>query len=167
MFRRSPLLRALIAAILTVALSRTLSVMAAGNGDRGADVASTPAKNVLGTQLQACGFDPVTGFYRDGFCHTGPTDTGRHVVAAVCTQEFLEFTASRGNPLNRPAPAYGFPGLKPGDRWCLCALRWKEAYDAGVAPPVDLAATHEGALRYVTMEQLQEHALQPNAGGDL
>jgi uncharacterized protein (DUF2237 family) len=121
----------------------------------------TPNKNVLGGELQPCCLDPVTGYYRDGLCRTGPTDTGRHVVCARMTAEFLAFTKSRGNDLSTPIPAYQFPGLKPGDQWCLCALRWREAYEAGVAPPVVLAATHERALQYVTLEALKEHALLP------
>jgi uncharacterized protein len=122
-------------------------------------MASTAAKNVLGTTLQDCSQDPVTGFYRDGCCHTGPNDTGRHVVCARMTAEFLAFSRSRGNDLTQVIPQFNFPGLKPGDRWCLCVLRWKEAWEAGVAPPVLLAATHEGALRHVTLEALQAHAL--------
>ncbi|CAH1001242.1 hypothetical protein LEM8419_02141 [Neolewinella maritima] len=113
-------------------------------------------KNVLGTALQGCCTDPMTGFYRDGVCRTGPQDTGRHVVCAVMTEEFLTFTKSRGNDLSTPVPAYAFPGLKPGDGWCLCALRWKEAYEAGMAPPVRLEATHESALKYVSLEALRE-----------
>ena len=113
--------------------------------------------NVLGTPLKPCCTDPLTGFYRDGICRTGPLDTGRHVVCAVMTEEFLTFTKARGNDLSTPVPAYDFPGLKPGDGWCLCALRWKEAYEAGVAPPVRLEATHEAALRYVSLEALREN----------
>ena len=113
--------------------------------------------NVLGSPLQPCCTDPLTGFYRDGVCRTGPLDTGRHVVCAVMTEEFLTFTKGQGNDLSTPVPAYDFPGLKPGDGWCLCALRWKEAYDAGLAPPVRLEATHEAALRYVTLEALREN----------
>ena len=113
--------------------------------------------NVLGQPLQACCTDPLTGFYRDGICRTGPLDTGRHVVCAVMTEEFLTFTKARGNDLSTPVPAYDFPGLKPGDGWCLCALRWKEAYEAGVAPPVRLEATHEAALQYVSLEALREN----------
>ena len=100
------------------------------------------AKNVLGTELKSCCESPMTGFYRDGMCHTGGGDVGVHVICAQVTGEFLEFSRTRGNDLISPAPAMGFPGLKPGDRWCLCASRWKEALDAGVAPPVVLAATH-------------------------
>jgi uncharacterized protein (DUF2237 family) len=111
--------------------------------------------NVLGTPLQSCCTDPVTGFYRDGHCRTGPTDSGRHVVCAVMTEDFLTFTKARGNDLSTPVPQYQFPGLRPGDGWCLCALRWKEAYDAGLAPPVRLEATHEAALNFVTLEMLE------------
>jgi uncharacterized protein len=102
----------------------------------------------------------MTGFYRDGFCHTDEHDQGRHVVCAIMTEAFLHFTHSRGNDLITPRPEYRFPGLKPGDRWCLCALRWKEAYDAGVAPPVLLACTHERALSYVKLKSLKELAFE-------
>jgi uncharacterized protein len=118
-------------------------------------IISETARNVLGTPLQACCFEPKTGYYRDGFCHTGPDDHGVHVVCAVVTQAFLDFSKSRGNDLMTPSP--WFPGLKPGDRWCLCAMRWKEAYDAGVAPPVVLESTHTNALRHVTVAQLEQH----------
>ena len=114
--------------------------------------------NVLGGSLQTCCTDPMTGFYRDGRCVTGPQDSGKHVICAVVTEAFLLFSQGRGNDLINPLPAYGFPGLKPGDRWCLCASRWQEAYDAGVAPPVVLEATHEAALQYVSLEALQTHA---------
>ena len=122
-------------------------------------------KNVLGTPLQPCCTDPMTGFYRDGYCRTGPLDTGRHVICAVMTEEFLAFTKSRGNDLSTPLPAHDFPGLRPGDGWCLCALRWKEAYDHDVnlAPPVRLESTHEHALTYVTLEQLQSRQLKQTA----
>ena len=116
-----------------------------------------PHKNVLGTALATCSTDPMTGYYRDGCCNTGPTDTGRHVVCARMTADFLEFTKSRGNDLSTPRG--GFPGLRPGDRWCLCATRWKEALDAGHAPPVVLDATSEAALRYVTIEELLSMAV--------
>lgn len=119
---------------------------------------STPPRNVLGQPLETCCTSPRTGFYRDGVCRTGPADTGRHVVCAVVTEAFLSFTKSRGNDLVTPMPAYDFPGLRPGDRWCLCALRWKEALEAGVAPPVVLESTHDSALRYVTREDLENHA---------
>jgi len=113
--------------------------------------------NVLGTALQACCFDPKTGYYRDGFCKTGEEDIGTHVVCAIMTDDFLRFTKSRGNDLSTPIPYYQFPGLKPGDKWCLCVSRWKEAYQEGLAPPVLLEATHEKALDYVTFEMLLEH----------
>jgi len=118
------------------------------------------AKNVLGTPLQSCSTDPMTGFYRDGCCTTGADDMGIHIVCAQVTREFLDFSRSRGNDLTTPAPAYGFPGLKPGNRWCLCVQRWKEAYEAGVAPPVVLAATHMSALEFVDLEHLQAHAIE-------
>lgn len=116
--------------------------------------------SVLGEPLAPCSLAPRTGYFRDGSCRTGPSDTGRHVVCAAVTEQFLEFTRSRGNDLSTPAPEFSFPGLKPGDRWCLCALRWREALEAGVAPPVALAATHSGALRHVTRAQLEAHALR-------
>lgn len=119
----------------------------------------TTALNVLGTPLLACSFDPLTGFFRDGCCHTDLHDHGTHVVCARVTAEFLAFSRERGNDLSTPRPEVRFAGLKPGDRWCLCALRWKEAWAAGVAPPVQLAATHINALQVLTLEQLQAHAL--------
>lgn len=100
----------------------------------------------------------MTGFFRDGSCRTGPEDLGTHVVCARMTAAFLEFTRSRGNDLSTPRPEYQFPGLKPGDRWCLCALRWREACEAGVAPPVELGATHAKALEWVSLELLRAHA---------
>jgi uncharacterized protein len=117
------------------------------------------ARNVLGEELQSCCTSPMTGYYRDGFCSTGAGDTGVHVVCAQLTEEFLEFTKSRGNDLSTPMPLYDFPGLKPGDRWCLCAARWKEALDAGVAPPVVLASTHAASLEYVSLSDLKQHAI--------
>ena len=111
--------------------------------------------NVLGTALQIAGTDPLTGYYRDGFCSTGESDRGIHVIAAILTDEFLQFSKSKGNDLITPQPQHNFPGLKAGDNWCLCALRWKEALDAGVAPPVILEATHEKALEFATIEELQ------------
>lgn len=125
------------------------------------DSAMTSAKNVLGTPLQLCCTDPMTGFYRDGICNTGRDDFGTHVVCAVMTAEFLDFTRNRGNDLCTPRPEYRFPGLKPGDGWCLCALRWKEAYDAGVAPLVRLASTHEKALEFIPLEALESHKVNP------
>ena len=117
------------------------------------------AKNVLGTPLETCSTDPMTGFYRDGCCNTGGQDHGLHVVCARMTREFLEFSRDRGNDLITPNPLYAFPGLKPGDRWCLCAARWKEAFDAGMAPDVVLASTHVSALEFASLEELQAHAL--------
>ena len=117
------------------------------------------AKNVLGQPLETCSLDPKTGFYRDGCCNTGPTDMGLHLVCAKMTDEFLEFSADRGNDLITPVPAYGFPGLKAGDRWCLCVERWKEALESGVAPPVRLSATHISALEFVDLDQLQALAI--------
>ncbi|HVK56374.1 MAG TPA: DUF2237 domain-containing protein [Burkholderiales bacterium] len=120
------------------------------------------AKNVLGEELDSCSDSPVTGFYRNGCCETGPDDQGEHVVCARMTKAFLEYTKSRGNDLTTPLPEFGFPGLKPGDRWCLSVLRWKEALNAGCAPPVVLGATHEQALEAVSLEDLKRHALDLN-----
>lgn len=117
------------------------------------------ARNVLGGPLAPCSFRPKTGFFRDGCCNTGPEDRGRHVVCAQMTRAFLAFSKARGNDLSTPAPAHGFAGLEPGDRWCLCAARWQEALQAGVAPPVVLAATHEAALEVVRLEDLFAHAV--------
>jgi uncharacterized protein (DUF2237 family) len=118
-----------------------------------------PLKNVLGTPLEDCSHDPLTGFFRDGCCRTAREDTGTHVVCARVTEEFLAFSAEHGNDLSTPRPEWGFPGLRPGDQWCLCALRWKEAAEAGVAPPVVLESTHEKALEIVTLADLEYHAL--------
>jgi uncharacterized protein (DUF2237 family) len=120
-------------------------------------------KNVLGEPLEVCCESPMTGFYRTGCCETGPEDEGLHVVCAQVTREFLRFSKSRGNDLTTPRPEFDFPGLKPGDRWCLCAARWKEALDAGVAPPVVLAATHISALEFVSLDDLQRHAVDAPA----
>lgn len=119
------------------------------------------ATNVLGGELLVCGCDPVTGFTRSGSCETGPQDLGSHTVCAELTAEFLAFTAGRGNDLSSPRP--GFPGLKPGDRWCLCASRWEEARQAGVAPPVVLEATNAAALDTVRLGDLEAHAAGPRA----
>ena len=116
------------------------------------------ALNVLGGELQPCSLDPVTGFFRTGCCETGPEDVGMHTVCAVMTAEFLAFSASVGNDLSTPAPAFGFAGLQPGDRWCLCAPRWKEALDAGAAPKLVLEATHEETLAIVPLGVLKDHA---------
>ena len=116
------------------------------------------ARNVFGAPLACCCTSPLTGFHRDGYCHTGPHDLGSHTVCAEMTAAFLDFSRRQGNDLMTPRPEFGFPGLEPGDRWCLCVSRWKEALEAGVAPPVLLAATHEKALEVVTLGQLQAHA---------
>ncbi|MGM0616286.1 DUF2237 domain-containing protein [Halomonas sp. CH40] len=116
-------------------------------------------RNVLGEPLTPCCHDPVTGFYRDGFCRVGPNDHGVHAVCAMVTEEFLAFSRAQGNDLVTPHPEFGFAGLKPGDRWCLCASRWKEAAVVGLAPPVILSATHEKALDVIPLIQLQQHAL--------
>ena len=114
--------------------------------------------NVLGTPLQSCCTSPLTGFYRDGYCRTGPDDKGLHTVCAVMTEEFLQFSRRRGNDLSTPVPEYHFPGLKPGDYWCLCVARWAEALEANLAPPVVLESTHVHALEFVSLEDLQSHA---------
>ncbi len=116
-------------------------------------------ENVLGTQLEPCCFQPLTGYFRDGHCRTMQQDAGTHVVCAVITEEFLEFTKKRGNDLNTPIPQWDFPGLKPGDKWCLCISRWLEALKADVAPKIILEATHSKALGYTTLEVLQAYAL--------
>ncbi len=121
-----------------------------------------PAQNVLGEPLQPCGFDPDTGFYRDGCCNTGPEDRGSHTVCVSVTDEFLSFSAARGNDLSTAMPAYGFPGLKEGDRWCLCASRWMESYQAGVAPRVFVQSTHERALELIPLEALTSKAADLN-----
>ena len=113
--------------------------------------------NVLGTALVPCSYDPLTGYFRDGCCKTDETDAGSHLICARVTAEFLEFSMARGNDLTTPRPEYRFAGLEPGDRWCLCATRWTEALAAGVAPPVVLESTHAAALRFVTLEQLENH----------
>lgn len=118
-------------------------------------------RNVLGTALEACSMDPLTGFYRTGCCETGPDDHGRHTVCVRVDETFLAFSRSRGNDLSTPMPQYGFQGLNPGDRWCLCALRWVEAYEAGMAPQVILEATHEATLQATTLEALRSHAEMP------
>lgn len=115
-------------------------------------------RNVLGGPLAPCSLDPKTGWFRDGCCRTDAQDQGRHTVCAHMTAEFLMFSAGRGNDLLTPRPEHGFPGLRPGNRWCLCASRWKEAFDAGVAPLVDLEATHARALDVVSLEALLAHA---------
>ncbi|MCL2925730.1 MAG: DUF2237 domain-containing protein [Trichodesmium sp. MAG_R04] len=122
----------------------------------------TEALNVLGEKLEICCTSPMTGFYRDGYCQTGVSDVGSHLICAELTEDFLEFTKRRGNDLSTPRPEYLFPGLKSGDRWCLCVSRWKEALNSGVAPPVILSATHQKALEVLPLEVLQEHSLTIN-----
>jgi len=117
------------------------------------------ARNVLGTPLETCSMKPMTGFFRNGCCDTSPQDVGSHTVCVVATAEFLEFSKARGNDLSTPIPAYSFPGVKPGDRWCLCAPRWQEALEAGRAPRVVLRATHEGALQYCSLADLKRFAI--------
>ena len=119
------------------------------------------SRNVLGGELKSCSADPVTGFYRNGCCETGPHDLGMHTVCAVMTAEFLSFSAAAGNDLSTPRPDLAFPGLKPGDRWCLCAPRWKEALDAGMAPQLVLEACHEETLAIVPLGVLKDFAYQP------
>lgn len=116
------------------------------------------ANNVFGETLIPCSTDPMTGYYRNGCCETGPDDFGTHTVCALMTREFLEFSFSRGNDLSTPRPEYAFPGLMPGDKWCLCASRWVEAYKAGVAPKIVLEASHEKTLDYVSLEELVKFA---------
>ena len=118
-------------------------------------------KNILGTDLKCCGTNPMTGYFRDGFCRTTETDRGRHVVACIVNEKFLRFTRRMGNDLSSPNPMYSFPGLKPGDKWCVCALRWKEAFDAGCAPEVILEATHEKSLDYVKLDELISMSSDP------
>lgn len=132
--------------------------MASGNGHKPKRIHSSQ-RNVLGKPLEPCSFDPLTGFYRTGCCETGPDDLGAHLICTEVTEDFLEFSKRVGNDLSTPRPEFGFPGLKPGDRWCVCAARWKQALDAGVAAPVVLAATHEDALQFVTLAELIRHAI--------
>ncbi len=129
--------------------------MADGSGIPG----RRPSRNVLGETLANCNERPLTGFFRDGCCNTGPEDSGSHTVCAVMTANFLAFSKRSGNDLSTPMPEYGFPGLQPDDRWCLCAPRWQQAFEAGKAPRVVLAATHEGALDYCRLEDLKAHAI--------
>jgi uncharacterized protein (DUF2237 family) len=119
----------------------------------------SPSRNVFGEKLESCSTNPITGFFRNGCCDTGPEDAGSHTVCVIVTDEFLEFSQSRGNDLSTAMPDFGFPGLKAGDRWCLCAPRWQEALEAGRAPRVVLRASHEGALSYCSLADLKKHAL--------
>lgn len=116
-------------------------------------------KNVLGTELKVCCTDPMTGFYRDGYCRTGAEDVGRHTVCILATDEFLEFSKLAGNDLSTPRPEYAFPGLKEGDKWCLVAMRWQQALEAGMAPQVDLEATHESAREIISLDDLKKYAI--------
>ena len=118
--------------------------------------------NVLGSELQDCSIDPMTGFYRDGCCNTGPGDVGTHTVCSIMTDEFLEYSQSKGNDLITPRPEFDFPGLKAGDAWCLCAMRWEEARQAGCAPRVKLTSTNIKTLEMVEFEQLKEHQIDLN-----
>jgi uncharacterized protein (DUF2237 family) len=118
-----------------------------------------PSRNVLGQPLESCSHDPLTGFYRNGCCDTAAEDVGSHTVCIVATDAFLAFSKAHGNDLSTPMPEYGFPGVKAGDGWCLCAPRWQEAFAAGVAPRVKLKATHEGALAFCRLEDLKRHAI--------
>ncbi|MFT5264195.1 MAG: hypothetical protein ACI8YQ_002941 [Polaribacter sp.] len=120
-------------------------------------IVTKESRNILGEALQACCFEPATGWFRDGYCNTDMNDRGVHVVCAIMTDEFLNYSASCGNNLKTPAPNYGFPGLKAGDKWCLCLSRWKEAMEAGLAPPIVSAGTHEKALEVVSLEDLKRH----------
>ena len=126
---------------------------------------AAPARNVLGQPLQPCSFDPLTGWRRDGCCHTDAHDAGSHVICCRVTVEFLNRQLEAGNDLITPRPEYRFPGLKPGDRWCVCALRWRQAYEEGYAPPVVLESTHQRALEFVLLDWLRRHALPPQAQG--
>ena len=119
----------------------------------------TQALNVLGGSLQLCSTEPLTGYFRDGYCHTNLRDYGTHVVSALMTEDFLTYTASRGNDLTTPKPQFRFPGLKAGDRWCLCISRWLEAEKEGLAPPIFLEATEASALKFTSLEKLKEHAV--------
>jgi uncharacterized protein len=118
------------------------------------------ARNVLGGELLPCSYDPLTGYFRDGCCNTDESDQGSHLICVRVTAEFLAFSSAHGNDLVTPQPRHRFAGLKPGDRWCLCATRWREALEAGVPPPAVLEGTHENALEFVTLEQLQKNRLQ-------
>jgi len=130
------------------------------DGGGGGGGGQRPRRNVLGGPLESCSIDPVTGFFRNGCCDTSPDDLGSHTVCIVATAEFLRYTKAQGNDLSTPMPEYGFAGVKPGDRWCLCAPRWQQAFEDDLAPQVVLAATHEGALTYCRIEDLKRHAVK-------
>jgi len=129
-------------------------------------VARQPDRNVVGGKLLECSAEPLTGFYRDGCCATGPEDVGSHTVCAIVTEEFLSFSRRVGNDLSTPQPQLGFPGLRPGDRWCVCAARWLEAHESGCAPPVLLAATHERALEVIEIDTLLGYAIEPETDAE-
>ena len=139
------------------------SCLGIGPAEPGVTELAGGLQSVAGTPLATCSMDPLTGFFRDGQCRTGPEDRGVHVVCAEVDADFLAYTASRGNDLSTPRPRLGFAGLKPGDRWCLCAARWEEARQAGAAPPVVLEATHPAALRSTTRAALEAHLVSPAA----
>jgi len=128
-------------------------------GDPAPQESEPAALNVLGETLQVCGCAPLTGWYRDGFCRTDPADLGRHTVCCVVNEAFLSYTRAQGNDLSTPAPAWGFPGLRPGDAWCICAGRWLEAFEDGMAPPLRLEACEISSLELIPLELLQQHAL--------
>jgi len=155
-------LRLVVSVLVGVHLAMAAASPAAQSPQVVVSEASAMEKNVLGTPLQLCSALPRTGFYRNGFCQTGPDDRGTHTVCAVVTEDFLEFTLQRGNDLITPRPDYNFPGLNPGDRWCLCALRWEEARLAGVAPPLILDATHEKTLELIDRGVLERYAWRPS-----
>lgn len=138
-------------------MSSTNGHGANGHGLNGHAKLPKKARNVHGGELQACSVDPLTGFFRDGACNTGPQDRGSHTVCAQVTQEFLEFLQANGNDLMTPAPQYNFPGLSDGDQWCVCAASWRQAAEAGLACPVVLEATHESALNIVDLAELEKH----------
>lgn len=127
--------------------------------DQGDRFRRAASRNVFGEPLQSCSIKPMTGFYRNGCCDTGPDDAGSHTVCVIVTEEFLEFSKARGNDLSTPAPHFGFEGLMPGDRWCLCAPRWQEALEANSAPRVVLRSTHEGALQFCRLADLKRYAI--------
>lgn len=131
--------------------------MSSSNGNGNGNGHRPKPKNVLGGELKSCCTSPMTGFYRDGFCRTGTEDRGSHTICIYATREFLEFSKSRGNDLSTPRPEFNFPGLVEGDKWCLVAVRWQEAFDAGMAPKVVLESTHESALKHVSLEDLKAH----------
>lgn len=137
-----------------------MTVSSASGNTNPMSISDIREKNVLGEPLKPCCFDPLTGFERDGFCRTGPMDRGNHSICAIMTKAFLEFSKERGNDLSSPNLAAGFPGLKPGDKWCMCAGRWQEAFEAGVAPPVELSSCHQSALEEVSLYDLRTMQLQ-------